>query len=148
MAAKQASSQDETQTFRARHRFARMSPYKVRLDMDQVRGHRVEKALEILEFSRRRGAKLIYKVLRSAVANAEHKINEHDIEVDITSLVVTDARVDEGPKFRRWRPRARGAAYPIIKRSCHISIGLTPIAEDADAKTDGKRSGRAGKSKR
>ena len=148
MAAKQASSQATTPTFRASHRFARMSPYKVRLDMDQVRGHRVEKALEILEFSRRRGAKLIYKVLRSAVANAEHKINEHEIEVDITSLVVSDARVDEGPKFRRWRPRARGAAFPIIKRSCHISIGLTPMTEDEEAKAGGKNSGRTKKNKR
>lgn len=148
MAAKQANSPETNLTFRARHRFARMSPYKVRLDMDQVRGQRIEKALEILEFSRRRGAKLIYKVLRSAVANAEHKIDEHGIDVDITSLVVTDARVDEGPKFRRWRPRARGAAFQIIKRSCHISIGLTPIAEDADSKTDGKRSGRTRGTKR
>ena len=138
---------DETKTeealkpvFRALHRFARMSPYKVRLDMDLVRGKGIEKALEILQFSRRRGAKLIYKVLRSAISNAEQKIDDEGLELDLTDLVVTDARVDDGPKFRRWRPRARGAAFPIYRRSCHISIGLTPADKDSDDK--GKKKGR------
>ena len=133
-------------TFRAQHRFARMSPYKVRLDMDLVRGKGIEKALEILQFSRRRGAKLIYKVLRSAIANAEQKIDDQGLELDLTDLVVSDARVDEGPKFRRWRPRARGAAFPIQRRSCHISIGLTPAEKDADEKGKGKKSRKGKKS--
>ena len=132
-------------TFRALHRFARMSPYKVRLDMDLVRGKGVEKALEILQFSRRRGAKLIYKVLRSALANAEQKIDDEGLELDLTDLVVSDARVDDGPKFRRWRPRARGAAFPLYRRSCHIAIGLTPTEKDGEEKGKGKRSGRKGR---
>lgn len=132
--------------FKASHRFARMSPSKVRLDMDLVRGLGVERALEVLQFSRRRGAKLIYKVLRSAIANAEAKIDDGGLEIDLTDLVLADARVDDGPKYRRWRPRARGAAFPIYRRSCHISIGLEPGEKDESDK--GKKGRTKGKRKK
>ncbi len=130
---------EKATVFRAIHRYARMSPYKVRLDIDLVRGQDVVKALETLEFSRRRGAKLIHKVLRSAAANAQQRIDDDGLELDVETLIVSDARVDEGPKQKRWRPRARGAAYPIYRRTCHIAIGLTPKPAEEEAKDGSSR---------
>ena len=99
------------------HRRARISARKVRLVADMVRGQRVGEALEMLRFSPQKAAGLIEKVLKSAIANATHNVG-----ADVDELSVSGIFVDEGPTMKRLRPRARGRADQILKRSCHISV--------------------------
>lgn len=101
----------------AKLKFARISPQKCRLVADQVRGLPVEKALDILKFSPKKAAGLLGKVLESAIANAEH--NEG---ADIDELSVTQVFVDAGPVMKRIRPRAKGRANRILKRTSHITL--------------------------
>jgi len=101
----------------ARLRFARVSPQKVRLVADQIRGRSVASALQILEYSPKRTAAVLKKVLESAIANAEH--NEG---ADIDQLAVSTVFVDEGPVQKRIRPRAKGRANRILKRTSHITV--------------------------
>ncbi|HET7314964.1 50S ribosomal protein L22 [Salinisphaera sp.] len=101
----------------AKLRFARISPQKARLVADEVRGMPVERALEMLEFSTKKAAAIVRKVLESAVANAEH--NEG---ADIDELTVATIMVDEGPTMKRMKPRARGSADRILKRTSHVTI--------------------------
>ena len=101
----------------AKHRFARTSPQKARLVADQIRGLHVEKALEVLSYSTKKAADLMKKVLESAIANAEH--NDGD---DIDELVVAKVFVDEGPTMKRIKPRAKGRADRVLKRSSHITV--------------------------
>ncbi|MBU3002161.1 50S ribosomal protein L22 [Paraglaciecola arctica] len=101
----------------AKHRHARTSAQKARLVADQIRGLHVEKALEVLAYSQKKGADLIKKVLESAIANAEH--NEG---ADIDELSVSQIFVDEGPTMKRIKPRAKGRADRIFKRSSHITV--------------------------
>ena len=101
----------------AKLRFARISPQKARLIADEVRGMPVERALEILQFSTKKAAQIVRKVLESAVANAEH--NEG---ADIDELKVSVIMVDEGPTMKRMKPRARGRADRIFKRTSHLTI--------------------------
>lgn len=101
----------------AKLRFARISPQKARLIADEVRGMPVERALEILQFSTKKAAQIMRKVLESAVANAEH--NEG---ADIDELRISTLMVDEGPTMKRMKPRARGRADRIFKRTSHITI--------------------------
>ncbi|HCS27553.1 MAG TPA: 50S ribosomal protein L22 [Spongiibacteraceae bacterium] len=96
---------------------ARMSAQKARLVADQIRGKGVEEALDILSFSTKKAAGIIKKVLNSAIANAEH--NEG---ADVDELKVSTIFVDEGMTMKRLRPRAKGRADRILKRSCHITI--------------------------
>ena len=96
---------------------ARMSAQKARLVADQIRGKSVESALEILQFSGKKGADIIKKVLESAIANAEHNDG-----ADIDELKVSTIFVDEGMTMKRIRPRAKGRADRIFKRSCHITV--------------------------
>ena len=96
---------------------ARMSAQKARLVADQIRGKSVESALEILQFSGKKGADIIKKVLESAIANAEHNDG-----ADIDELKVSTIYVDEGMIMKRIRPRAKGRADRILKRSCHITV--------------------------
>jgi large subunit ribosomal protein L22 len=96
---------------------ARMSAQKARLVADQVRGKSVEAALEILHFSTKKGADIIKKVLESAIANAEHNDG-----ADVDELKVTTIFVDEGMTMKRIKPRAKGRADRILKRSCHITV--------------------------
>jgi large subunit ribosomal protein L22 len=104
----------------AKLKMARISPQKCRLVADQVRGMQVEKALNVLEFSPKKGAGLVKKVLLSAIANAEH--NEG---ADIDELKVSAISIDEGPVMKRWRPRAKGRADQIIKRTSHINVTVS-----------------------
>lgn len=104
---------------RATLRYLRMSPRKVRLVVDQIRGKGVEEALNILTFNPRGAAEPLAKLLRSAVANADNKG-----DVDIDKLVVDTAYVDEGPTWRRWLPRAMGRATRIRKRTSHVTLEL------------------------
>ena len=96
---------------------ANISAQKARLVADQVRGKGVEEALELLTFSNKKAAELVKKVLNSAIANAEH--NEG---ADIDELTVSTIYVDEGLTMKRIRPRAKGRADRILKRSCHITV--------------------------
>ncbi len=102
---------------KAQSRFVRQSPYKVRLVLDLVRGLPVTEAEHVLRLTRRAAAEPVAKALASAVANAEHN---HALDAD--ELVVAEAFADEGPTLRRFRPRARGRATRINKRTCHITI--------------------------
>ena len=101
----------------AKLRGAKLSAQKARLVADQVRGKPVEAALDILAFSPKKGAALIKKVLESAIANAEH--NEG---ADVDELRVSTIFVDEGTTMKRIKPRAKGRADRIFKRSCHITV--------------------------
>ncbi|MDB9733828.1 50S ribosomal protein L22 [Porticoccaceae bacterium] len=96
---------------------ARLSAQKARLVADQVRGKSVEAALEILQFSTKKGADIIKKVLESAIANAEHNDG-----ADVDELKVSTIFVDEGMTMKRIKPRAKGRADRILKRSCHITV--------------------------
>ncbi|MCC6109434.1 MAG: 50S ribosomal protein L22 [Denitrobacterium sp.] len=98
-------------------RYVRVSPRKARIVVDQIRGKSVVQAREILAFTNRAIAETVEKTLNSAVANAEH--NEH---LNGNNLVVKAAFVDEGPTLKRIRPRAKGAAARIRKRTSHITI--------------------------
>ncbi len=98
-------------------KYVRMSPQKMRLVVDQIRGLPVAQALQILQFSTKRAATPIKKVLESAIANAEH--NEGG---DIDELKVEAAYVDTGPPLKRFRPRAKGRAGGILKRTGHITL--------------------------
>jgi large subunit ribosomal protein L22 len=107
---------------RAIARGVRMSPRKVRLVVDQIRGKTVNDAYAILQFSKKNAAEPIGKTLRSAVANAQYKAQESDDFVDVDDLVVRECYVNEGPTLRRWRARAQGRASPIRKRTSHITV--------------------------
>lgn len=106
---------------KAQAKFIRMSPRKVRLLIDLVRGLQVDDAKKQLLFSRKHASKPVIKVLDSAVANAKNNLG-----LDTTSFVVTKAFVDEGPTFYRYTPRAQGRATPIRKRTSHITIEVGP----------------------
>ena len=101
----------------AKLRGAGMSAQKARLVADQIRGKSVEDALDILSFSTKKGAAVIKKVLESAIANAEH--NEG---ADVDELRVSTIFVDEGLTMKRIKPRAKGRADRILKRTCHITV--------------------------
>ncbi|SHG18028.1 large subunit ribosomal protein L22 [Microbulbifer donghaiensis] len=101
----------------AKLRGARLSAQKARLVADQIRGKGVEEALDILAFSNKKGAAVVKKVLESAIANAEH--NEG---ADVDELKVSTIFVDEGMTMKRIKPRAKGRADRIFKRTCHITV--------------------------
>lgn len=102
--------------FTASHRFARISPRKARLVIDLIRGRSVQDALDILKFTDKKASALVDKVLRSAIANADEK------NADVRSLVVSKALVNEGPRIKRFQPKDRGRAHPIIKPTAHIVV--------------------------
>jgi len=106
-------------------KYVRVSPRKVRLIADQVRGKHIDDARSLLQFSPRHAADDVSKVIESAAANAEAN---HDLIGD--EMIVHEIRVDEGPTLKRFRPRAMGRATPIHKRTCHISVALTPEEEE------------------
>ena len=113
------SSTPTAPTAQARGRFIRGSVSKVRRVLDQIRGRTYRDALIMLEFMPYRSTGPITKVLRSAVANAEHNLG-----LDPSSLVISSATADMGPSMKRYRPRAQGRAYQIKKQTCHISIAV------------------------
>jgi large subunit ribosomal protein L22 len=99
-----------------------MSPRKMRMVIDLIRGRGVNEAYSILKFSKRAATKPIEKTLRSAVANAQQKADAEGNFIDTDELVVREAFVDEGPTMKRWKARAMGRAAPIMKRTSHITI--------------------------
>ncbi len=102
---------------RAIAKYVRISPLKVNFICKEIRGKSVDEALKILKFTPKRGARELEKVLKSAVANAEHN---NDLDRDL--LIVSEAYANEAPVMKRWRPKAKGMAYPILKRSSHIGV--------------------------
>jgi large subunit ribosomal protein L22 len=123
-------------------RFVRITPMKARRVVDMVRGLAVDDALALLQFAPQAASGCVYKVLESAVANAEG--NE---DLDRNSLVVSKAMVDEGPTLKRWRPRAQGRASRINKRTSHITLVVQPDANGADRADTRGRSRRRNNSK-
>lgn len=101
-------------------RGARLSAQKARLVADQIRGKAVGEALDLLTFSPKKGASIIKKVLESAIANAEHNDG-----ADVDELMVSTIFVDEGLTMKRIRPRAKGRADRILKRTCHVTVKVS-----------------------
>ncbi len=104
-------------TYRSIHRHARIAPRKARLVADMIRGCRIDEAMTALEFSNKRAAWYFKAVLKSAIANAEEQ------DANVHTLFVSESRVDEGPKnLKRWRPKDRGRAHPIQKKTSHLYV--------------------------
>jgi large subunit ribosomal protein L22 len=127
---------DEPGAF-ASARFVRITPMKARRVVDMVRGMGVEDALNLLQFAPQAAAETVYKILASAVANAETTEG-----LDAGTLVVSKAMVDEGPTMKRWRARAQGRASRINKRTSHITLVVQPRAERTAENTTGNKKGR------
>ncbi len=127
---------------RAQAKWVRISPRKARLVTDHIRGRSVPEARTVLAFTQRAAAREIEKVLRSAVANAEAN---HGLFGD--DLQVSAAYVDEGPTIKRWRARARGRVARIRKRTCHITIKLSPVPEAVETRAARARSADAEEAK-
>ena len=102
---------------KATAKYIRIAPRKLRIVMNLIRGKNVNEAFAILQFTPKVGSEVIEKVLRSAVANAEHN---NDMNVD--NLVVSSGYVDQGPTMKRIHPRSRGQAFKILKRSSHVTV--------------------------
>lgn len=105
-------------------RYVRLSPTKARRYVNLIRGKSVGEALSILKFLPGRAATPLFKVVQSAAANAEHNLN-----LDKDSLYVARCFVDQGPTMKRWQPRMRGQAFPITKRTSHITVVVTEREE-------------------
>ncbi len=117
-------------------RFVRVTPQKARRVVDLVRGVPVDDALATLRFAPQAAAETVHKTLSSAIANAETVEN-----LDRASLVITKATVDEGPTLKRFRPRAQGRAYRILKRTSHITLVVQP-SNVTDSAASGARATR------
>jgi large subunit ribosomal protein L22 len=115
--------------YRAIHRYADMSPRKIRPVAALIRGKMADEALELLKFLPNRSARLVEQVLKSALGNAEDRG-----AVEMEELFIAEARVDGGPMMKRIQPRARGTAYPIKRRYAHIHVTLW---DGLDEKTEG-----------
>ncbi|HFB98075.1 MAG TPA: 50S ribosomal protein L22 [Bryobacterales bacterium] len=117
---------------RAEARYVRVSPQKARLVVDLIRGQRAEDALVTLQFTKKRIAPMVEKVLRSAIANAENK----DPDVDVDELIVTGAYVNEGPRMKRIRPAPMGRAFRYQRRMSHIVVEVGIPGSDEDEKAE------------
>ncbi|MCA9105988.1 MAG: 50S ribosomal protein L22 [Pirellulaceae bacterium] len=113
--------------FVAKHKNARISPRKVRPLAQLVRGKYADEALDILRYQPHRGARLLEAVIRSAMGSAADPEQNPQGTVNVDALFVSEVRVDGGPMFKRIRPRARGMAYPVLRRSSHISVVLEQV---------------------
>jgi ribosomal protein L22 len=129
---------EERPEVKASAQYLRTTPRKARLVVDHIRGRSVPEARTVLAFTPRAAAREIEKVLASAVANAEAN---HGLIGD--ELVISAAYVDEGPVIKRWHARARGRVARIKKRTCHVTLRLTPIEEDGATRRRRRPQGRA-----
>lgn len=130
-------------------RHVRMSPQKARLVIDLIRGQRAEDALQILRYTKKRAARDIEKVLRSAIANAERKAEDAGASLDVDELYVSRCFVNEGSRWKRLRPAPMGRAYRYVRRTAHIVVAVeehhraaserTAAAEAAAAEEKGVR---------
>ena len=105
-------------------RHVRMSPQKARLVVDLIRGQRAEEALQILRYTKKRAARDIEKVLRSAIANAERKAEDAGASLDVDELYVSRCFVNEGSRWKRLRPAPMGRAYRYVRRTAHIVVAV------------------------
>jgi large subunit ribosomal protein L22 len=135
------ATKDTPQT-RATLKYLRTSAYKVREVLDLIRGLDVDDARHVLQFSERGPAREVLKVLNSAVANADHTLN-----IPPDELFVSVAYADEGPTIKRWRPRARGRATRIRKRTCHMTIVVARLS-DAELQARRRRDSASGSQRR
>lgn len=126
--------------FRSLLRYARIGPRKLRLVADQIRGRKVNDAYHVLRTSPKRGARMLKKLLDSAISNAEYVAAAKDLELDADELRVNELRVDEGPRMSRIRPRAMGRWVRIRKRFSHVSLVLIPEVAEEAAPQEGKPS--------
>jgi large subunit ribosomal protein L22 len=110
--------------FRAQVRFTRVSPQKARLVLNLIKGRKVEDALNILVFTKKRVAATVEKLLRSALENANYLSSEKGIDVDVDKLYVKDAVANDGPRMKRIRPAPMGRAFRYVRRIAHIEIVL------------------------
>ncbi len=133
-----ATKTNEREGTRAVLRHSRVSAYKVRAVLDLIRGKDVQQAREALQFSERDAAQLVSKVLASAVANAE---NNDGLDPD--SLYVSACYADEGTTMKRWRPRARGRATRIRKRTCHVTVIVSRLPDEQLARVEARQAGDA-----
>ncbi len=117
----------------AKLNYLRISPRKVRLVADLIRGRRVDEAEGRLKFTNKKATKPVSKLLNSAIANAEH-----NFDLDRDNLYISEIKVDQGPTLKRWRPRARGATNQIQKKTSHITIVLEEIEPGSEIKTGKK----------
>ncbi len=117
----------------AKLNYLRISPRKVRLVADLVRGRRVSEAEGRLQFTNKRATKPVGKLLKSAIANAEH-----NFDLKKENLYISEIKVDGGPTLKRWRPRARGATNQIQKKTSHVTIVLEEIDPGQEIKTGKK----------
>ena len=147
--------------FRAESRFIRVSPQKVRLVLDLIKGRRVEDALNTLAFTKKGIAPNIHKLLRSAIENANYIGQEKGLDVDVDSLYVKNAVANDGPRMKRIRPAPMGRAFRYQRRMAHIQIVLSQrnanggaVAHESaeaaagSAPVKGKTAGRAGAKKK
>jgi len=116
----------------AKLRYSTVTPMKARRVVDLVRGLPADEALAVLRFAPQSASEPVYKVLESAVANAQHLAQQRNERLDVEDLVVSQAYVDEGPTLKRFRPRAQGRAYRIRKRTSHITIHVESWSAEAE----------------
>ena len=119
------------------YKYARISPFKAREVAREIQGLPVSVALDILTFTKRKAASLIGKTMKAAIADAEN-----NFELDLETLTVKEAVIGDGPTFKRFKPRARGSASPIRKRTSHIYVTLTdeaPLPEPKKKSSGGKK---------
>jgi large subunit ribosomal protein L22 len=126
-----------TMEFRAEARFTRVSPQKARLVLDLIKGRRVEDAMNLLTFTKKRVAEDVQKVLRSALENANYLNAEKGLDVDIDRLYVARAIANDGPRMKRIRPAPQGRAFRYQRRMAHIEIALAEKVSANAAKEDG-----------
>ena len=119
-----AEMSNQVTSAKAVTRTVRIAPRKVRLVLDLIRGKKVGEAIAILKFTPKAGAPIVEKVLMSAIANADH-----NYDLDLENLYVSEAFANEGPTMKRFRPRAKGSASPINKRTSHITVVVSEKEE-------------------
>jgi large subunit ribosomal protein L22 len=111
--------------FKAKARFTRVSPQKARLVLDLIKGKRVEDALTMLQFTKKRIAPAVFQLVRSAVENASHLSAEKGLDVDVDQLYVKTAVANDGPRMKRIRPAPMGRAYRYQRRIAHLEVVLS-----------------------
>ena len=118
--------------YRAIHKYAKTSARKARDVVELVRGRSVSEALSILQFTQRRAADILRKLIESAIANATYEAQRRREDIDPDTLVIKKIYADDGPVLKRWRPRARGRAAPILKRTSHLTVVIGPPEEEVE----------------
>lgn len=128
-----AKSAVKVREFRAEAKFQRTSPQKAKLVLDQIKGMRVEQAINTIHFSTKRMAPVVEKVLQSAIANAAYVSGEQGLDVDVDNLYVHTAVANEGPRLKRIRPAPMGRAFRYQRRLCHIIVSVAEKGKSVES---------------